>query len=145
MMGLSRLGVTTQTIRPDCTLVEASRLMMAVSVGALLITDQPKGPIKGIVTDRDIVRRIGEGASPATATVEAFTDRVVTTINEGATRAEVAQKLKMHGVRRLPVVDKQGELTGIISLDDILVELGQEISDLASTIRAEFQTEISKA
>ena len=144
-MGLSQLAITTQTIRPGCTLAEAARLMMADSVGALLITDEPKGVLEGIVTDRDLVQRIAEGADPAVETVASFVGRPVTTIHQGATRSEIANKLKAHGIRRLPVLDEAGELVGIVSLDDLLVDLGREMSDIAAAIRAEFRRETSDA
>jgi len=138
-MGLSRLGIVTRTVRPQCTLREASHLMIEDSIGALLLTDTPGGEIRGIVTDRDIVRRIAKGADPATEILGSFAEQVVTTIHEGATRAEAIHKFKTHGIRRLPVVDDAGGLSGIISLDDVLVELGDEMSDVASTIRSQFR------
>lgn len=138
-MGLSRLGIVTRTVRPECTLREASNLMIEDSIGALLVTDSPEGPIRGIVTDRDIVRRIAKGADADTETLGSHAETVVTTIDESATRAEAIHKFKAHGIRRLPVVDAAGRLSGIISLDDVLVELGDEMSDVASTIRSQFR------
>jgi CBS domain-containing protein len=117
--------------------------MIADSIGVLLIEDEPNGAICGIVTDRDIVRRIAAGVDPATETLVSFADGVVTTIDESATRAEVIRKFKEHGVRRLPVLDESGELIGIVSLDDVLIELGDELSNIAAAIRTEFRHEIS--
>lgn len=143
-MGLSQLAVTVRAVRPECTLAEAAHVMMTDSVGALLITDAPHGPIKGILTDRDIVSRIADGVDPGVESVASFTARPVATIAEGASRAEVLEKMRSHGVRRIPLLNDEGDTLGIVTLDDLLVDLGSELSDVAGTVRSEFRREIGR-
>jgi CBS domain-containing protein len=140
-MSLSQIKSTVSTIRPDTTLREAARIMARDSVGALLISGELHGPVEGIITDRDIVKEIGLGKDPGSATVSDFFGRFVATISENSSRREVTNKMKVHGVRRLPVVNAKGDVLGIVSMDDLLVEMGIEMSDVGRAIHAEFQHE----
>jgi CBS domain-containing protein len=140
-MKLSKLASTVETIRPDATLEEAARIMTRDSIGALLISSDARGPLEGIVTDRDIVKKIASGVDPSRATVAEFTGLPVTTAPEHSSRHEITNKMRAHGIRRLPLVDATGRVTAIVSLDDLLVELGEELFDLARAIHAGFQHE----
>lgn len=143
MTPLSRLAATSvATIEPSCVLREAARLMDMFSVGALVIAEGSEGPVQGIVTDRDLVRAIGEGADPAQTTVARFTERKVETLPaDGPSLREVAERMARTGVRRLPVVDEKGCAVGILSLDDLLVELGEDLGNLATAIKRGFSRE----
>jgi len=140
-MGLSHLAVTVQTVEPDCTLAAAARLMSTCSIGALLVVEESGGTLCGILTDRDIVRQIGDGVDPTVATVKPFARVPVATASVDATRPEIAAQMKHHGVRRIPVVDDEGTVVGIVSLDDLLLEFAQELFDVAAAVRAGFQHE----
>lgn len=142
-MPLSRLAASSvATIRPSCVLREAARLMDMFSVGVLIITDEDDGPVRGIVTDRDLVRVVGEGVDPARETVARFAERKVETVQaDGPSLREVAERMGRAGVRRLPVVDEQGRAVGILSLDDLLVELGEDLGNLAAAIKRGFAQE----
>lgn len=142
-MTLNRLASSSvATIRPDCVLSEAARLMDMFSVGALLITETDDGAVKGIVTDRDLVRAIGQGAAPAKDTVARFAERKLETLRaDGPSLRQVAEHMARSGVRRLPVVDEQGRAVGIVSLDDLLVELGEDLGNLAAAIKRGFSQE----
>jgi CBS domain-containing protein len=128
-------------IEPGCTVSEAARLMTLLSVGSLVIADSPQAAPIGIVTDRDLVKLIGEGLDPNVATVASFAGARLATVDVNAPTRQVVALMREHGVRRLPIVDDRGHLTGIVSLDDILVTLGEEMADIAGTIRREFQGE----
>ena len=140
-MSLSQLAVTVRIVSSQTTLEQAARQMMSDSIGALLIRDDAGGPVTGIVTDRDLVKQIASGLDPKTANLEPFKGLRVHMVPEGATRAEITRAMRQHGVRRMPVVDPNGDVTGLVSLDDLLLELGQELFDLARAIKAEFQHE----
>lgn len=143
-MRLSQLAETVQTIPPETKLAEAARIMARDSVGALLIGQKSDGAIEGIITDRDIVLEIARGCDPETASVAPFTERPVSTAHESTPLLEIARKMKSHGIRRIPLVDDSGHVTRIVSLDDLLVELGEVLADMAGAIRSGFQHEAAE-
>ncbi len=141
-MSLSRLARgSVATIEPSCTVSEAARLMTMLSVGALVIADSPQAAPVGIITDRDLVKMIGEGLDPKVATVACFAGAPLRTVAVSAPTRQVVALMREHGVRRLPIVDDQDHLTGIVSLDDVLLTVGEEMADIAGTIRKEFESE----
>jgi CBS domain-containing protein len=140
-MSLSQLTSTVQEILPDTTLREAARLMAHNSIGALLICKERGGALEGILTDRDIVKEIAVGSDPDKTTVAGFLDRPVKTLPDGVTRREITSAMHTHGVRRIPLLDKRGRATRIVSMDDLLVESGEELFDIARAIRIEFRNE----
>lgn len=107
----------------DTTVLEAAHLMRHHHTGDLVVVDQPGSesvPL-GIVTDRDIVvEALAAGRDAATTTVaEIMSARLV--IAAGAEDVAVGiERMRLHGVRRLPVVDHAGSLMGILTLDDVL-------------------------
>jgi CBS domain-containing protein len=123
-----------RTVEAGCTLIEAARLMIRHSVGALVITDPSGTRPTGIVTDRDLVVMISEGLDPEGATVDCLVKAPLTTIPVDASLREVTDLMHKHGVRRLPVVDRKDQLIGLVSLDDVLVLLGRELADAAAAI-----------
>lgn len=122
------------TIRPSTTAAAAARLMCTHSVGALVITDESEDTPLGIITDRDLVWMISEGLDPKVATVNEFIRGPLATARLTDSLADVTKRMRAAGVRRLPVLDPENHLVGLISLDDILVLLGREVSDLAAAI-----------
>jgi CBS domain-containing protein len=140
-MSLSRFRGPVATAKPTCTLHEAARLMTLFSVGALVIADSPRDKPLGIVTDRDLVRKIGEGLDPKVATVDCFVGAPLETLALGQPSKEAVALMRRRGVRRLPIVDERGQLAGIVSLDDILLTLGEQLGDIAAAIRKEFESE----
>jgi len=140
-MGLSQLSSTVRTIRSDTTLREAAHIMARDSLGTLIISDSAGDSVDGILTDRDIVKEIGDGRDPERSSVAEFAKRPVTTMTVGSSRAEILKKMKTHGIRRVPLVDGSGRVSGLVSLDDVLVEMGEEMSEIRQTINVEFQNE----
>lgn len=139
---LSRLAKdSVATVGPDCTLSEAAREMAMLSVGALVIVEAADGKPVGIVTDRDVVRALGEGLDPKTATVGQAAGAPLQTIGPDTPRDEVLARMQRHGIRRLPVVDERGRLTGIVALDDVLLELGTELGRIVELLQREFARE----
>ena len=130
-----------RTIEPSCTIREAAREMLEHSVGALVVTDASGTTPLHIVTDRDLVIMIGEGLDPDEATVACLAHKPLQTIEVGASLSDAAHRMRESGVRRLPIVDAERRLVGIVSLDDILVALGRELSDVEKAIRSEIAHE----
>jgi CBS domain-containing protein len=107
------------------------------SVGTLVIVDGKQRPI-GVITDRDVVLRVVAAArDPATTRVADVMTREPRTVSED-TPIEGALSLMMAGrFRRLPVVDRNGRLTGIVSTDDVLDLVAEELSMIRGLIARE--------
>ena len=123
---------------------EIARIMREHHVGDVVIVDDSTGvrrPI-GILTDRDLVVEVLAQEAPAAEltagdvmTVELLTAR------ESDGLWETLQRMKAHGVRRVPVVDDTGALVGIVSADDLFELLAEEMNDLVRVIRREISRE----
>ncbi len=130
-----------ETVEPDCTLLDAARRMVECSVGSLVITEPGSERPIGIVTDRDLVVLLASGADPKTGTVAPLTERGLETATAGEGCQQAAHRMRKHGIRRLPIVDAEGRLAGIVSLDDLLVLFGRGMADLAIAVEGELQHE----
>ena len=110
-------------VRTQTTALEAAQLMRHHHVGDLVVVGDPRektAPL-GIVTDRDIVVEVlGNGLNPATTTVGGLMGRPVVIAHESEDTVQVIDRMRAHGVRRIPVVAHDGEVVGIITLDDLL-------------------------
>lgn len=105
------------------------------SVGSVVVerNDEPVG----IVTDRDLALEIiADGADFTDMTARDVMARDPTTVDADDGIFEVCRLMRKQGIRRLPVVD-DGKLTGIVTLDDLMVLLDDEMSDLSEVIRSE--------
>ena len=122
------------------TAQEAAKLMRQYHVGDLVVVDATSGrrvPV-GIVTDRDIVISVvATGLDPKVFTLGDLLTRevVVGPADEGI--FETIQKMRRHGVRRMPIVDAQGSLVGIVSVDDLIQLLAEEMTELSKLISRE--------
>jgi CBS domain-containing protein len=129
------------TVQASSTVAEAARLMCIHSVGALVITDATEVTPLGIITDRDLVWMVSEGLDPRTATVDQYVRATLHSVCVTASLSDVTRAMREHGVRRLPIVDTEGRLLGIVALDDVLVLLGRELADVAAAITGELKQE----
>ncbi|MBV9527805.1 CBS domain-containing protein [Sphingomonas sp.] len=106
-----------RTVRPDQTAREAARFMLSADAGAIPVTDGDR--LMGIITDRDIaVRGVAEGHGPDTPVRDLMTNDIVAARLDDDT-GEVAVRMSQAQVRRLPVIDDQQRLCGIVSLSDL--------------------------
>lgn len=124
----------------DATVYDGAQLMRHRHVGTLVIVDEFAGkrvPV-GIVTDRDIVVEVNAvDLDPKTITVGDIMDPSLVSVPEAANLPEAVEVMRAKGVRRLPVVGREGELVGIVSIDDVLEVLSDELSDVARIIARE--------
>lgn len=131
-------------IRSDESVQEAAKLMRQHHVGDVIIVEEQKGIRKptGIVTDRDIVVEImATELDPAVITVGDITIAKLITVKESTGIFETIQYMRRKAVRRSPVIDDRGGLVGIITLDDILQLLSEELSELAKLVGREIDKE----
>jgi CBS domain-containing protein len=130
----------TFIIDKNDTIEEAAKRMRVFNVGDLIVvsvTEKGNTPI-GIVTDRDIVVGIvADNADAQDMKVSAIMSKELVTGSEEDPVYEGIEQMKQHGIRRLPVVDKEGYLAGILSVDDLLEFLGEEINSLIHLIYKE--------
>ena len=110
------------------SVVDAARRMRDQGVGTLVVVDEVGRPV-GLLTDRDLaVRVLADAADPRAVSVGDVMTRNPRTVSEG-TPIESALALMASGAfRRLPVVNEDGRLVGILSLDDLLGLLAEEFA-----------------
>jgi len=115
-------------------ITEAAQLMRQYHVGDLVVVDLMEGkrvPV-GIVTDRDIVIEIiGDSLSVDDFTVGDIMRQQLISVQEKDGVIETIRLMRAHGIRRIPVIDEEGGLAGIVSVDDMLDLLAEELTELA--------------
>jgi CBS domain-containing protein len=108
--------------KPDQTIQEAAKVMAEIDSGALPVTDGDR--LIGMITDRDIaVRAVAQGKGPQTTVREIMSAEMKYCFEDDDTD-EVAHNMADIQVRRLPVVNRDKRLVGIISLGDLAVMEG---------------------
>jgi len=114
-----------QCIPPMASLQEAAATMEALDVGALPVCDNDR--LVGMITDRDIaVRSAAEGQDPKLGMVrDAMTPHVIYCFNDQKV-SEVAQLMRDKQIRRIPVLNREKRLVGMISLGDLAIEIEDE-------------------
>lgn len=124
------------TIAPDKFAIEAAELMRDKKIGCLVVTEFEK-PI-GILTDRDLmIRVLAEGKDPSTTKIRDIMTSEPVMVPETVGVWELVQTMKKHGVRRFPVLAGDGKLVGMITLDDLIELIGDEMSGLGEAIASE--------
>jgi CBS domain-containing protein len=109
-------------------------MMDRVGVGALAVVDEDR--LIGLVTDRDLVRRGLARDVPADARVDSVMSMPVVTIDADADLRDALALFRRNPVRRLAVV-REGHFVGMITVDDLLINLAADLSDLARPVTAE--------
>lgn len=116
---LDHKGHAVWFIGPEATVFDAIRWMSEKNVGALLVIES--GDLLGIISERDYTRKVilKDRSSKHTAVREIMTTDV-TTIPSDATVEEAMRVMTKHRVRHLPVVDRDGHVTGVVSIGDLV-------------------------
>jgi CBS domain-containing protein len=126
-------------------ITDAARRMRTSHVGDLIVIENRNGrhfPV-GIVTDRDIVISVVAGDPEHIMYLlvsDVMSDDLITA-REHESIETALKRMKEHGVRRLPVVDADGALAGILTLDDVLEYLSEQHSDLVALVAREQRRE----
>lgn len=123
--------------RREDSVREAAELMRQHHVGDIVVVEEHGGtrlPI-GIVTDRDIVVAIvAKGLDPEKLTPGDIVARELTVAQETLGVAQAVELMRSRGIRRVPIVDAAGTLVGIVSADDILDLMAEELMALARMV-----------
>lgn len=125
------------SISPTASVVEAARLMRTRHVGVLVVVEQPNGeriPV-GVLTDRDIVLEVVAPEAPcARLRVDDVMTREPATCGEDELVLDAVARMRLFGVRRLPVINPKGGLCGLLSLDDIYGALGTYLQEMSRAL-----------
>lgn len=121
------------------SIYDVAKLMEEKNIGCVIVINNEK-PC-GLITDRDIlIRVINKKLNPEETYVDEIMSELVLTLEEDMDLYDALEMVKGMSVRRFPVTDKNGNLKGIVTLDDIIYLLGKEMYDVASIIRSESAT-----
>lgn len=122
------------TVSKQDSILTAAKRMRQQHVGCLVVVEDQEGSTKpvGILTDRDLVIEvIAAEVDPDDISVGDIMSYELLTAWETDSIWETLQRMRVKGVRRIPVVDENNVLTGILSSDDLLEVLAEELSQLA--------------
>jgi len=121
------------SVTPSMPIQQAARWMKSRGVGAVVVVEGEQ-PL-GLVTDRDIALACGvEGVSPD-APVRTLAAHPPVTVLESLALPEAIATMAREGVRRLMVTDVTGRIVGVLSADDLVPLLGEELAALGETVR----------
>jgi CBS domain-containing protein len=114
-----------EVIHPDSVIQEAASKMKSFDVGSLPVSEN--GRLIGVVTDRDIaIRAVAVGRDPKTTKVsEAMTPELIYCFEDENVK-EAAKLMERYQIRRLPILNRDKHLVGIVSLGDLAVETSNE-------------------
>jgi CBS domain-containing protein len=126
----------------ECVQVAASR-MHSRNVGTLIVLNDAKQPI-GILTDRDLaVRVVAEGRDPYATTVSEIMTEVPVTVAEDTPIEQALGVMRAGPYRRVPVVDNDGALVGLLSVDDVMDLLTEEFNEINRLLQRESPKSLS--
>ncbi|KVD80655.1 hypothetical protein WS62_26350 [Burkholderia sp. ABCPW 14] len=126
------------------TVLDAAHLMRDRHVGDLIVVDdagRAQEPV-GMLTDRDIVLSlIAKGVDPAALFVGEIMSAPVAVVHEQDSLWTIAHRMRLTGARRMPVVNAEGALVGMVSLDDVLACAASLFDEIASVSRRQVHFE----
>ena len=122
---------------PDESVQVAAARMNSRNVGTLVVVDGESRPV-GIITDRDLaIGVVAKGYDPATTMVHEVMTIAPDVVDEDTSIEAAICRMRAGPFRRLPVVNHDGKLAGLISLDDILDLLSEEFTEIGRLVRKE--------
>jgi CBS domain-containing protein len=131
-------------VQPGDSILDAAQLMRLHHVGDVVVVQDlgsRRIPV-GIVTDRDLVIEVmAPELDPTALTVGDIMVPELATVSENASLSDAIELMRAKGVRRLPVTDAIGNLSGILTMDDLLELLAEEMSYLARSVTHEQRRE----
>jgi len=133
------------TVTPTDDLIAAAHVMREKHVGYLIVSakgQQAGRRVVGVLTDRDIVVAVlAQEVDARELKVGDVMTRNPLLIEEGQSIEAVLRHMHEAGVRRVPVVDPSGALTGVLSLDDVLESIAEQLINIAGSFRNEQRME----
>lgn len=124
-------------VRQDQDVTEAARLMREHHVGDVVVVESEGDrqiPV-GILTDRDlVVELLARAVDPSDVSVGDLMSRELLTLGEGQDLLYALEAMCEKGVRRAPVTDIDGALVGLLTVDDIIGVVAEQLSDLSSLL-----------
>ena len=116
------------------SIVDAAKRMRMMHVGTVVVVEERGGKQvpAGILTDRDIVLSVVASNAehlPFITVADAMSDDLLTA-GEETSLTEALKLMQQRGVRRLPVIDREGALAGVVTLDDVVRFLAQELDQI---------------
>jgi CBS domain-containing protein len=119
------MTVLPRTVKTGDSIVQAAKLMKGEDTGIAPIVDGER--LVGVITDRDIaVRVVAEGRDPQTTKVEEIASTNLITVDPQENLDEALRLIRQHHVRRLPVVEEDGKLIGIVAESDVARRIDEE-------------------
>jgi CBS domain-containing protein len=112
-------GFDVITIAPEALVTDMLTLLKDNNLGAVVVSDDGRR-IKGIVTERDVVRKLVDGPDFLDAPVSSIMSSDVLTCNPNDSVQSLMTTMTNRRIRHLPVVDEDGELAGIVSIGDVV-------------------------
>lgn len=135
-MPVGNLGPTdVVTAQRDDDLETVTEQFAEENVGAAVVTEDDS-PV-GMITDRDAALAIPGNDDVGSVSVENVMTADPATIREDAEAIEISRAIEEYNVRRFPVVDDDGTLTGIVTLDDLVATIGEQLENVADTIEVQ--------
>ncbi len=122
------------TVSLDTPAVDVARIMGEKNVGSVVVISGDNRPA-GILTDRDLtVRVMAQEKNPGRVRAEEIMTKDVITFQDSMGIYEAIRKMTDEGIRRMPVVDDAGKMIGIVTMDDMIRMLGEEMATIAKNI-----------
>ncbi len=120
---------------PESTLAEAGRRMVDVGCGVLPVVTA-SGRVLGVLTDRDVCAAVvRRDVTPSAVLVRDAMTHDAQTVSRSEDLGVALARMRAHKVRRLPVTDAEGRLEGLLSLDDIVVQVPLDSGDGEDVLR----------
>lgn len=136
MRKISEYQTQVATVREHTPVWEIADEMDAQSAGCVVVVSADEKPV-GMVTDRDLLRRVvAAGRDDEKTTASDVMSTPVVSCRTDETLTEVAARMREKGVRRMPVL-RDGELIGIVALDDIVAGLNSSLWNITDAVRIE--------
>lgn len=131
------------TINPHKSIEACAKQMRTEHVGSLVVVDEHNAPI-GMITDRDIaIEVVALGKDPQQLSVQDVMTQPVITAHENESMVVALAKMRESGVRRLPIVNSEGTLVGVISNSNMVEELSELLDSLVRNIHSSKTREVA--
>ena len=125
------------TVGRHASVYEVARRMQREAVGCVVVLDDGALPV-GVITDRDLALRVvAAGRDVGKTSAEDVMTRPLVSVQAGDPIERIIACMAERGIRRVPVL-QDGRVTGLVTLDDLLVHLGRELDDLGASVGGSF-------